>query len=987
MSLVALIGGWGGEAMADGSVVWLDIKAAAPDIALEALSAKTGIQYVLDPGGRWDMARSQEIQGMYDPKSAIARMLACTGLTYEFLRPNYVNVLAADDASAAKTCGDGRIPQVLIQARRAQETIRRVETHALPYIVRRRSELEHSQVGNAGAALRQIPATSSGAGSGTLPGTMAVSMNGFPENSTLVLVNGERWPGSFYGGVASQPGIAAIPVSAIERIEILPITASGIYGGNATGGAVNIVLSRACLQPRVKAEIGNSFSSGAATQRVYAAQCTSFEKTGTELHLTGSYTNQEELLAGDRDFTQRGRDRIFANNPNGMLVGGAPLLGGQMNLRTVDGTGFSPSDTLGITTLSLAEIAAGDPAAAAANAGRYDTSLPESAQAFGGADVPLMSGLVTSFGSISLRQEINASLQASIDVMATSNATSARVSAADSADLYGIFVPANAPGNFLRKDVIASIPLPSADGVLRKKLQDRKVTAALQYAPAKAWEATFDITASQSTFEWEQPTALPASAAIGAGKIDVFNLGAYDFSQWMERYFSSSLKSESSMASAEVSGPLFTFPGVAGLFTTRVEYGRNRFKGGSEQIQGKLDPAPYTVVALAPQRQSVATAYSAFKLLLGPAQNGPEHRQNAELVLNIRTDEYQTQTLPPRCSAGCMDVAAATRATYRSTNPTLSLKYAPTGAITLRGSVGTGFRIPTAEESSVPTERLFPQFTFEPSAPGDGAPSSVRVTAGGNPQVKPERTRSWSVGVILAPASLENLSFTLDYSRISKTGEIVVPSELAFSDFARFRALYPESVVYSATGDSGVRTLMDVDATARNIAQAESGAWDASARYTWRGRGSDELNFAAILRSQSMLQRRPSPTAEWDDSAGISGYAPTRLGAYIDATYRSGPLTVGLSSSYMGKYKLTNTEAIESQGTRDVPDRYYQDGFVSYRWGNANGSTAGTEVQLGITNMLNSSARIDVTENRRGYLSVQDDPRGRSYTLSVTKYL
>jgi outer membrane receptor protein involved in Fe transport len=38
-----------------------------------------------------------------------------------------------------------------------------------------------------------------------------------------------------------QPYISRIPLSAIERIEVLPDGASAIYGG---GGAINIVLRR-----------------------------------------------------------------------------------------------------------------------------------------------------------------------------------------------------------------------------------------------------------------------------------------------------------------------------------------------------------------------------------------------------------------------------------------------------------------------------------------------------------------------------------------------------------------------------------------------------------------------------------------------------------------------------------------------------------------------------------------------------------------------
>src|ERR1700754_1683578 len=54
---------------------------------------------------------------------------------------------------------------------------------------------------------------------------------------TLVLVNGRRWTTSL-GGL---PDLSTIPVSIVERIEVLKDGASSIYGSDAIGGVVNII--------------------------------------------------------------------------------------------------------------------------------------------------------------------------------------------------------------------------------------------------------------------------------------------------------------------------------------------------------------------------------------------------------------------------------------------------------------------------------------------------------------------------------------------------------------------------------------------------------------------------------------------------------------------------------------------------------------------------------------------------------------------------
>jgi outer membrane receptor for ferrienterochelin and colicin len=69
-----------------------------------------------------------------------------------------------------------------------------------------------------------------------------VQLRGLGVGTTLTLVNGQRqgasgWQGSF-------TDVSTIPVSAIERIEILPEGTSALYGSDAIGGVVNIVLRR-----------------------------------------------------------------------------------------------------------------------------------------------------------------------------------------------------------------------------------------------------------------------------------------------------------------------------------------------------------------------------------------------------------------------------------------------------------------------------------------------------------------------------------------------------------------------------------------------------------------------------------------------------------------------------------------------------------------------------------------------------------------------
>ena len=68
-----------------------------------------------------------------------------------------------------------------------------------------------------------------------------IDLRGLGDSRTLVLVNGRRVPGSPNLGAASV-NINMIPMAAVERIDVLPNSASAVYGSDAEAGVVNIIL-------------------------------------------------------------------------------------------------------------------------------------------------------------------------------------------------------------------------------------------------------------------------------------------------------------------------------------------------------------------------------------------------------------------------------------------------------------------------------------------------------------------------------------------------------------------------------------------------------------------------------------------------------------------------------------------------------------------------------------------------------------------------
>src|SRR6185436_13393963 len=120
-----------------------------------------------------------------------------------------------------------------------------------------------------------------------------------------ILVDGHRVAEGQQGS-PMQPDINGIPLMAIERIEVLPTTASGIYGGGATGGVVNIVLRRDYHGTDMHVEYGGSFDGGAASRGIDISNGFTFEGGKSTVTLLGSYHDTNPLLIGARNLAKRG---------------------------------------------------------------------------------------------------------------------------------------------------------------------------------------------------------------------------------------------------------------------------------------------------------------------------------------------------------------------------------------------------------------------------------------------------------------------------------------------------------------------------------------------------------------------------------------------------------------------------------------------------------------------------------------------------------
>ena len=118
--------------------------------------------------------------------------------------------------------------------------------HASPVIVITREDIDASGAARLVDVLKDSTLNLHGSRrespGGNAQGQATVNLRGLGEQRTLVLINGHRIANS--AALPDAQNINLIPLSSIERIEILKDGASSIYGADAIGGVVNIILRK-----------------------------------------------------------------------------------------------------------------------------------------------------------------------------------------------------------------------------------------------------------------------------------------------------------------------------------------------------------------------------------------------------------------------------------------------------------------------------------------------------------------------------------------------------------------------------------------------------------------------------------------------------------------------------------------------------------------------------------------------------------------------
>jgi len=131
-----------------------------------------------------------------------------------------------------------------------------------------------------------------------ITGGSALNLRGLGPDATLTLLNGRRLA---YSGFTQAIDISAIPVEAIDHVEIIPDGASAIYGSDAVGGVGNVILKRDFEGLTIGARYGGATDEGLTTRQYDVTAGHAWQSGG--LIATWKKSSSDPIFADQRAYT------------------------------------------------------------------------------------------------------------------------------------------------------------------------------------------------------------------------------------------------------------------------------------------------------------------------------------------------------------------------------------------------------------------------------------------------------------------------------------------------------------------------------------------------------------------------------------------------------------------------------------------------------------------------------------------------------------
>jgi len=1020
--------------------------------ALDRFAEQSGLQIVYDqPVPK--TAQAKALNGHLPRRAALDQLLKGSGLAWSYVNDSTVvvraNKVKASDAGkpgAASGAADAEGPvsaDVSVQSQKVIQVyqaggnvdIPRTVDDVQPYYIFDSQTIEQSGALNTEDFLKQrltmntqyYSQSQAYGGSSLVGNTNTINLRGLGTNETLILVDGHRMAGVQVAASGNQPDINGIPLAAIDRIEVLPSSASGIYGGGAIGGVVNIILKKNYQGGDFRYAQDNPTRGNAPIETLSGTYGFSLEGGKTNAMITGSYSDSKPLLLQDRaDIAQRGLSTILQNQPAFLYSPSTPFQGATPNIAlypypvydnngnliytnpqnstlTLKNRGISLNSP--ITHLSPGAAATDDQTSALlANAGSYNTNL-----AAGTGPLALQSELgsnstVKSLTGI-IRRQMTSSLEAFVEVTTASNLG---FSMANPYPNGGFVVPGNAPTNPFQENVMVAFPTTVSTPLYTDSINHTITTGLTANLPAN-WNGEMDYTWAKNNFRYYQ-SAFDSTAlgnAFDNGTLNPFvdtikyplNLTPY----LVPRYGDSSSTVDD--VALRTSGPLLHFSWGDPILAMSLEHRKEGYPTNTEYSNYPLTPENNSAFVSFSQAQVINSIYAELQVPLVTPKNALPGLRTLELQLAERSEWYSVSAGTSSEFLGGSplvfqgyDTADANgnpvhnTARYNSNNGTFGLKYMPVGDVAIRVSHATAFLPPTyGQFLRNPTINISGDFVSDPRNPGIG-PYPVNTISGGNPAIKPEHDKNWNAGLIYEPKEdlLKDLRIDLEFYKITQIGYITA---LTGDEIVNDPGLASRVTRNPVTG-----LITQIDETLLNATNFTTDGWDLSLDYRkTTSFGIFDLHAGATLIEHEKRQFTvDAPALDFVGYPSVGGEAKTKANAALGWAY--GRWTLAWITTWFDSYGALgapgnpygyNAISVQAQGADRIPAQAYHQVVATYNFGKESpggmgGLLSNLSIQLGIKNIFNTSPPFDL-DFYPIYYSPYGDIRLRDYWINLKK--
>jgi outer membrane receptor protein involved in Fe transport len=792
---------------------------------------------------------------------------------------------AFSQPTADSDYADERDDRVLEVVRVTGTHIKRIDAEGpAPVMIFDGLELEQSGIVTLAEVARYLPINRpQGNRQWGATGHASFNLRGLGLGATLTLVNGLRLASNAWWGDGVD--VNSIPVSAIERIEILKDGASALYGADAIAGVVNIILKRD--YDGVEVSAGYGISEHGDAEEVLTDLVAGWDFERGSLMFSLSYLDREPVPMRDRDWSSEA-DYSRYGGPNGRSWFSSPPSAYRYDSETWE-----------------ADPACGtDPAFSSVSEQPWGTECLFNWAQYQG----LITGQERLGATASGTYELGPRLRLVADLFYTeqdaeSNQAPAPLTGSPLLPTYtGLpYVPAEHPDNPFGTEVeIGYRALDVGNRIYLTHSRSWRLALGLEGVWAD-WDWTFSLLGSRNQVDVEYLHALPQTrfqeALLGRGGPQG-NLwynpfghrpqNAPELLDWLKVVAVSENTWDEQSADLLLDRYFGELPGGPVGVAFGLQYREQELDQWVDEYLRSGDLAGGSLEVPVSADRDLVAAYVEFSL---PLLN------SLEAQLALRWEEYS-------------DFGS-------TTNPKVALRWQPTDGIMLRGSWATSFRAPPFWDLYAPAETGWSIFSdpvrcAHTGLPEDCEPSIRWGVWAGNPDLGPEEGESWFIGLVCAPEFIPGFELQLDYWKF------IFDERIAFPDTATvLESGFEWGIERAPTEPDGTPgRILSFRESPINLDEFLTDGIDTGVRYAWQTDRAGE--FEASLLHTYVSRWVYTETLLWYENVNFAGKNPDNLGiprnrGNLNLDWSLGPHGAAANLHYFSHYEFADTRWVNGE--------------------------------------------------------------------------